>query len=356
MNNRVWIVGIVIALAIVFMSERSEGEANGSGPLVTTLAGKNMISGSADGRGGTARFSFAGEVTTDGTHLYVADTYNHTIRKVVIATGEVSTLAGLPGVTGSADGTGAAALFNSPKGIITDGTFLYIVDSGNCTVRKVATATSVVTTYAGTAAICGSTDGSRTSARFGTLGGITMDDSNLYVADTSNSTIRKIVLSTGVVATLAGSAMTAGFTDGIGAGARFNFASGITTDGTNLYVADTLSNTIRKIVIATEEVTTLAGTAGVTGSADGIASAARFNHPQGITTDGTSLYVADNANLTIRQVVISTGEVSTLAGKAGIPSSADGYGITAQFFSPQGIANVGPVLYVTDMGSIRKLQ
>ena len=91
-------------------------------------------------------------------------------------------------------------------------------------------------------------------------------------------------------------------TDGTGAAASFKFPYGTTTDGTNLYVADTGNNTVRKIVIATGVVTTLAGTAGVTGSTDGTGAAASFNRPGGITTDGTNLYVADTGNNTVRKI------------------------------------------------------
>ena len=356
MKNRHLIVGAVIALTLLVVSGGSVEAVNDTDPVVTTIAGEKMIAGSTDGFGAAARFSFASGITTDGHNLYVADTYSQTIRMVGIAAGEVTTLAGTTGVPGSADGTGAAALFNNPKGITTDGANLYVADTENCTIRKVVISTGAVTTLAGTAGNFGSTDGIGVAARFYTPHDITTDGINLYVADTHNNAIRKIVISTGVVTTLADSAMTSGAADGTGTAARFNFVSGITTDGTNLYVADSRNNTIRQIAIATGDVTTLAGTVGVSGSTDGIGSAARFSHSQGITTDGSNLYVTDNANLTIRKIAISTGEVSTLAGRAGVPDTADGYGTAARFFSPRGITADGSTLYVTDMGAIRKIQ
>ena len=85
-------------------------------------------------------------IATDGTNLYVTDSGNHTIRKIVIATGSVSTLAGGAGNSGSADGAGSTARFNAPSGITTDGTNLYVADYGNCTIRKVVIASGVVTT------------------------------------------------------------------------------------------------------------------------------------------------------------------------------------------------------------------
>jgi len=318
---------------------------------VTTLAGTAGSTGSTDGTGTAARFNDPYGITTDGTNLYVADTGNSTIRQIVIATGAVTTLAGTAGSTGSTDGTGTAARFYYPEGITTDGTNLYVADTGNSTIRQIVIATGAVTTLAGTAGSTGSTDGTGSAARFNTPEGITTDGTNLYVADTYNYTIRKIVIATGAVTTLAGTAGVYGSTDGTGSAARFYYPFGITTDGTNLYVADTYNDTIRQIVIATGAVTTLAGTAGSTGSTDGTGTAARFNTPKGITTDGTNLYVADTFNDTIRQIVIATGVVTTLAGTAEISGSTDGTGSAARFLNPWGITTDGTNLYVADTGN-----
>ena len=157
-------------------------------------------------------------------------------------------------------------------------------------------------TLAGTAGISGSADGSGVSAEFNDPNSVTTDGKNLYVADSGNHTIRKIVISNGEVTTLAGTAGSSGSTDNTGTSARFNDPNGITTDGTNLYVADTNSSTIRQIVIATGAVTTVAGVPLVQGSADGSAKVATFNLPFGITTVGTDLYVADTGNNTIRKI------------------------------------------------------
>jgi hypothetical protein len=137
------------------------------------------------------------------------------------------------------------------------------------------------------------------------------------VADTANHTIRQILISDGTVTTVTGSTGLTGSADGIGTDALFNRPSGITTDGTNLYVADTNSHTIRRIAIETGIVSTITGSAGSPGSADGTGASALFKGPSGITTDGTNLYVVDADNYTIRQIVISTGTVTTLAGKVG---------------------------------------
>jgi hypothetical protein len=324
---------------------------------VNTLAGAPTSYGSADGAGAAARFSYPREIATDGTNLFVADSNNHTIRKVVIATGVVTTLAGAAGSPGSTDNTGAAARFSSPWGIATDNTNLFVADRNNNTIRKVVIATGVVTTLAGTAGSSGSTDNTGATARFYNPSGLTTDGTNLFVADTYNQTIRKVVIATGEVTTIAGTAGYTGSTDNTGAAARFFYPYGITNDGTNLFVADSNNSTIRKVVIATGEVTTIAGTAGSYGSADGTGEAARFSFPYGITNDGTNLFVADSNNQTIRKVVIATGEVTTIAGTAGSYGYADGTGTAARFSQPTGITTDGTNLFVADTSTqtIRKV-
>jgi sugar lactone lactonase YvrE len=264
--------------------------------------------------------------------------------------GTTSTLAGTAGTTGSTDATGSAASFNHPYDITTDRKNLYVADTGNNTIRKIVIASGVVTTLAGTPGTTGSTDATGSAARFDQPYDITTDETNLYVADLGNNTIRKIVIATGAVTTLAGTAGTTGSTDATGSAASFNIPMGITTDGVNLYVADYLNNTIRKIVIATGAVTTLAGTAGTTGSTDATGSAASFNYPNDITTDGVSLYVSDTGNGTIRKVAIATGAVITLAGTAGTFGSTDATGSAASFKNPLGITTDGTRLYVCDVG------
>lgn len=325
--------------------------------VVTTLAGSTNTTD--DGIGGAARFRVPNDVATDGKNLFVTD--SGTIRKVAIATGAVTTLAGTRGVYGSQDGTGAAASFWSPENITTDGINLFISDNNKCTIRKVVIATGVVSTLAGSAGVSGSTDGTGATASFFGPSGITTDGINLFVSDSHNNTIRKIVIATGVVSTLAGSTGVSGSTDGAGATALFSSPRGITTDGTNLFVADYGNKTIRKIVIATGAVTTIAGSAGVYGTADGTGLAARFRYPNGISTDGSYLYLTDFAS--IRKIEIATGLVTTVAGSAGNGTSADfgfgsvdGIGVAARFYAPCGITTDGKSLYVADSTVIRRIQ
>ncbi len=323
----------------------------------TNLAGTPSGVGSANGTGTVARFYDPTGVAMDTAgNIYVADMDNHTIRKVTPA-GVVTTVAGAAGISGSADGTAGAARFYRPTGVALDSTAtnLYIADSNN-TIRKLVVASGVVTTLAGKADSSGSTDGTGAAARFDGPEGIAVSSSgNLYVADSGN-TIRKVVIATGVVSTIAGTAGFSGNTDGVGAAARFNEPKGVVLDsaGTTLYIADQDNNSIRKLVLASATVSRLAGSAtGISGSADGSADNARFASPTGIGLDSSgNIFVADTDNNTIRKVT-STGTVTTLAG-ASLPDgsgqgTADGTGTAARFNTPIGITvNASGTLAVAD--------
>ena len=261
----------------------------------------------------------------------MADSGNNTIRKIMPAA-VVTTLAGLAGNVGSTDGTGSAARFSNPRGIAADsaGT-LYVADTNNHTIRKV-TAAGVVTTLAGLAFNPGPTDGTGSAARFRLPSGLTVDGAGtIYVADTNNQTICQVT-SAGVVTTLAGTAQTSGNVDGTGSAARFNAPSGITVNGAGtLYVADANNATIRQIA-AGAVVTTFAG-AGLLGNVDGTGTAARFFGPSGVTISGGVLFVADTQNDTVRKIT-SGAVVTTLAGFNLSLGAVDGTGRGARFALP----------------------
>jgi uncharacterized repeat protein (TIGR01451 family) len=327
--------------------------------VVTTLAGLADNDGSTDGTGSGARFSYLFGIAVDSAgNVYVTD-FSNTIRKITPA-GVVTTLAGTPGVYGSADGTGSAAQFWQPWGIAVDSAGnVYVADQGNSTIRKITPA-GVVTTIAGAAGVFGSADGTGSAARFNAPDGIAVDSAgNLYVADTGNQTIRKIT-SAGVVTTLAGTAGIAGSTDGTGSAARFYMPYALTVAGTTLYVADTFNSTIRKVTSA-GVVTTFAGAPGGFGNVNGTGSAARFNNPYGVAATSTgTIYVADARNMVIRKIT-PTRAVTTFAGSAttdgGGIGSSDGTGRTARFYYPNGVAVTGTTVYVADTfnSTIRKV-
>jgi sugar lactone lactonase YvrE len=318
----------------------------------TTLAGAAGSLGSTDGTGTAARFTYVSGVAVDSTgNVYVAVYGNATIRKITSG-GVVTTFAGTAGFFGAADGTGPAAQFNTPYAAAADSAGnVYVADTNNHTIRKI-TSGGVVTTLAGTAGSPGSADGTGSAARFNYPSGVAVgSDGNLYVADTYNSTIRQIT-SSGVVTTLAGTAGSPGSADGTWTVARFNTPYGVAVDSSgNVYVADEGNQTIRKITSG-GVVTTLAGTAGSDGSTDGTGSAARFQSPLGVAVDDAgNVFVADTFNHTIRKIT-SSGAVTTLAGLTSTSGSADGTGSAARFKNPYGVAvdRVGNI-YVADTGN-----
>jgi len=325
-----------------------------SAGVVTTLAGSAGNPGSADGTGSAARFRFPAGMAVDGSgNVYVADSNNSTIRKVTSA-GVVTTLAGSAGTDGSADGTGSAAQFFVPIGVAVDGSGnVYVADSNNNTIREVTPA-GVVSTLAGLAGTDGSADGTGSAAQFSGPSGVAVDGSgNVYVADSNNSTIRKVTPA-GVVTTLAGSAGNPGSADGTGSAAQFSGPSGVAVDGSgNVYVADAGNDTIRKVTPA-GVVTTLAGSAGNPGSADGTGSTAQFYQPGGVAVDGSgNVYVADAGNNTIRMVTPG-GAVQTIGGTPGVLGGADGTGAAAGFSYPYGIAvSASGTLFVADKNNNR---
>ena len=325
---------------------------SGYGQVVSTLAGDGL-GGFLDGTGTGSRFWSLYGVCNDGAgNLYVADRLNHRIRKIEIATGIVTTVAG--STSGFTDGVGALAQFNTPQGVCVDGSGnLFVGDSFNSRIRKVVLATGAVTTLAGSS--LGFMDGTGTAARFNQALGLCSDGTNLYVADQGNHRIRKIEIATGIVTTIAGN--TSGFMDGIGSAAQFNTPQGICLDGAgNLFVTDLLNHRIRKIVIATGTVTTIAGN-GTAGFMNGVGTAALFNSPAGICADGLgNLFIADQGNDRIRKVVTATGVVTTIAGSSN--GFTDGAASTARFNYPSGLTIDGTDnLYVGDLfnNRVRKI-
>jgi len=313
---------------------------------IGTLAGRGASFGSADGLG-AARFGSPALMDGDGdATLFIADTLNHTIRRAEAPDGAVATVAGTPGVPGSSDGIGAAARFERPSGVAFDRGYLYVADTDNDTIRKIALTTGQVTTVAGMAHQEGLIDGAGAAARFNLPVGVAADRAgHLYAADLT--AIRRIDLATRTVSTLAGSA-SPGSSDGVGAAASFNEPNGIALDGAgNLYVADSRNHTIRRIAIASGEVLTIAGSAGVRGSADGAGADARFDFPTGVLVGSGSLFVADSGNSTIRKIDLATAVVSTLAGQPGISGVKLGP-LPARLNQPFGVALLGQQLFISD--------
>ncbi len=323
---------------------------------VTTFAGTNGQNGTESGIGLAARFSQPLDITTDGSNLYVIDRGTQRIRKVVIATGAVSFVAG-NGLSGPFDGIGALASFYNPTGITTDGTHLFVTEGTN-TIRKVVIATGAVTTLSGRCPnnTCPASESAAgAAALYYNPTGLTTDGTYLYVADRSYNRIQKVSIATGAATVLAGGGgpfstnFNAGNIDGVGAIAAFTNPTGITSDGTHLYVAET--NQIRKIVIATGLVSTLASGITTPFVLDDKGEASAFGNHTHMTTDGTHLYATNGTR--VRKIVIATGAITTLAGSGADAASTrgnlDGTGTAAIFANPLGgITSDGVSLFVAD--------
>lgn len=313
---------------------------------LTTFAGATTVITGADGTPGS--FNGLYGIAIDAQkNLYVTDTLNNTIRKITPAR-VVSTLAGAVGQAGSTNGAGSAARFNFPVGIGVDGAGnVYVSEVTNSVIRRITPAGDV-TTFAGAVLQFGAVDGAATTARFTLPRGLAVDGAgNVYVADGGNHTIRKITPD-GTVSTLAGAAGQPGTANGTGSAARFNGPFGVAVDGAgNVFVADSESHTIRRVTSG-GVVTTVAGQAGVSGSTDGGIAVARFNQPRGVAVDGAgNLFVTDYGNSTIRHVA-TNGTVTTIAGAPGIQGDADSVGSTARLYSPTGIVADGTTIYIAD--------
>ncbi|HRT54995.1 MAG TPA: NHL repeat-containing protein [Candidatus Paceibacterota bacterium] len=311
----------------------------------TAIAGTPGMGGSADGTNKNATFiAPAGMVLDSAGNLYVVDP--NMVRKIspVGTNWVVTTFAGVALPQGSEDGTSTNARFRFPQGIAADAANnLYVADTYNHTIRKI-TPGAVVSTLAGEPRSIGTNDGLNAAARFNYPFGITSTPAGvLFVADTRNHTIRQVSFdgANWVTTTIAGKPETPGTANGVGAAARFNEPAAIArdTDGT-LYVADFQNHAIRKMTFAANvwTVTTFAGLPGVAGSSDGQGSTARFNQPQGLAIDSAHcVYVADAGNHTIRRIT-PAGVVRTIGGRVGHAGIADGTGSQARFDAPYGLA------------------
>jgi len=319
--------------------------------VVTTVAGQVGTPGTTNSTGSAATFTMPSRLCVDTVNnLYVSDGVNCVIRKITPA-GVVTTLAGQVGVAGSMDGTGSEASFNSPAGVCVDTNFnLYVADNGNNTIRMI-TPGGVVTTLAGTAGNVGNMDGAGAAASFIRPTGVCVDTNlNVYVGDSGNFEIRKIAPG-GVVTTLAGGPSKAVFANPTGVCVDFG--------GNVYVANEDLGNSTISKVTPAGVVSTYAGQAGTLGYVDGKQSAARFNDPSDVCVDTSgNVYVADSGNNIVRMIT-PTGIVTTLAGGsgnfpvgfAGLVGSMDGTGGTAGF-NPIGVCvNNADNLFVADTGN-----
>ena len=353
--------------------------AIGSNAIITTIAGIGTSGFSGDGGLATeAQLDSPTGVALDKAgNLYIADRYNHRIRKVIAATGVITTVAGSgptdPGSGGFSGDSGLAtdAQLNLPADMAVDEVSnLYIADSLNNRIRKVIIATGVITTVAGTGiAGYGGDNGPATEAQLQGPLGVAVDQiGDLYIADANNHRIRKVIAATGIITTVAGSGVAAyGGDNGPASDAQLNYPIRVAMDEAgNLYIADAYNHRIRKVIAATGIITTVAGS-GPTGPGNGgfsgdggPATDAELNFPSSVAVDGQgNLFIADNSNHRIRKVIAATGVITTVAGTGIAGYGGDnGPASDAQLKLPTGVAFGMSNLYIADQGNhrIRKVK
>ena len=327
----------------------------------TTLAGLPGSEGTADGPGTDATFNLPISVKLGaGNVLFVADFFNSTVRELtpVGTNWTVSTIAGQAGVTGHADGTNADALFDNPIGLAADTTGnVYVADFYAQAIRQLTPLGTnwVVGTIAGQPGVSGHADGTNTAATFSALADMAFSGGNLFVCD--GNAIRELtpVGTNWAVTTIAGQVTVVGSADGTNVSALFNQPESVTPDNQGgLLVADYGNDTIRRLTpVGTNwVVTTVAGTAGTAGAADGLNNRATFANPFGVAVDGTgNIYVTDASNATVRKLVVQgTNYVeTTIGGLARNTGSTDGLGGLARFNEPFGLAVDAPGnIYLAD--------
>jgi trimeric autotransporter adhesin len=329
--------------------------------VITTIAGTGVAGFSGDGSGADkAQLNSPTGVAVDGSgNVYIADSLNLRIRKIAAST--ISTVAGNGVLSFSGDnGQATAAQLNGPQGVAVDaGGTVYIADTANHVVRRIRG--GVITTYAGNrSAGFGGDGGAATSAQLNSPTGLAVDGAgNLYISDSANSRVRRVAAN-GTISTVAGNG-TAGFGgDGSTAtSANLYTPSGLAVDAAgNLYIADLSNNRVRKVTPG-GTITTVAGNGSGGYAGDGgPAVNARLSLPKAVAVDVVgNLFIADAGNKVVRQVNVS-GQISTIAGNPLNDNLGDGGpAVNAQLGNVAGIAvDAAGNLYVSDGGArVRKI-
>lgn len=333
----------------------------------TLFVGAPGVAGQLDGIGMAARISGLGALAVDNTYLWLADSGNRTIRRIQISNAQVVTIAGGGNMAGDVDNAnGLMARFAGLEAITTDSNLLWVADSGNHKLKQIAlTAPYAVTTVAGSGAQSVS-DGIGNQATFDDLRGLTYYAGMVYLLDANGAVLRRFDPATQEVLTIAGQVGNPGVADGFGLNAQFLSPRYMVSDNSGtLYIADTNGYSIRYYNIAQDYVGTYAGT-GMQGYADGVGTMAAVHRPRGMASDGTSIYWAEFNQHTIRQGILTSGEVSTLLGQHcnGAMMCAGGYvegtGTLARLNGPFGLAwhFASNSLFVLDSANrvIRRIQ
>jgi hypothetical protein len=331
--------------------------------MIVTAAGNGTAGNTGDdGPAAAAELNSPSGLAVDSAgDVFIADYADNVVREVVKTSGEIITVAGngIAGYRGD-HGPATSAELDGPRGLAVDSAGdLFIADSNNNVVRKVVKGTGVIITYAGDGTAGFSGDGGpATSAELNSPRGLDLDPAgNLFIADMANNVIREVILATGTIITVAGDG-TAGYAGDYGpaTSAELNQPTGVVVDSSgDLFIADDDNSVIREVVKATNEIITYAGD-GIAGHAgdNGPATAAELNGPVGVALDSMGdLFIADSANDVVREVVKATGDIMTVAGNGNIGYGGDEAAATsAELNDPSRLAvdSAGDV-FVADEGN-----
>ena len=300
-------------------------------------------------------------VAVDSTgNFYIAAFNQNRVYKVTNSTGKITVVAGSGAVGYSGDGvTGGAAnaSLSHPYAVAVDSSLnVYIADYSNCIVRKVDT-TNTITTMAGTPNSCGSggDGGKATAAQLYYPAGLALDGSgNLFIGDSQNCVVRKVVLSSNTITTYAGN-HTCGYSgdNGAATSAELYIPAGVAADGTgNLFIADSSNCVIREVIKSSGKIATVAGNHTCSFAGDGgLATSAELNQVFGVTVSGTTVTLADYSNQRVRQFTVG-GKINTVAGTGTACAGTCGEGgsaTTAQLYYPVGVATTsGGTIYIAN--------
>ena len=389
-------IGIASAGGPIYISNPGSHQIEVTGGTIggpiSPVAGNGTVAYFGDGGQATlASFDSPPGVARDQAgNLYIPDPGDDVVREVSAATGDITTIAGIPGKAGfGGDGSPAtSANLNNPTGVALDGAGnLYIADSGNGVVRKMDTS-GTISTIAGNGLPCragqplpnGGTGqwlgycytgdgGPATSAGLGDPQGIALDSAgNLYIADSGNNLVLEVSAATGNISTVAGDGTEcqtildaapcyAGDGGPATSAALFHPTSVAVDSSGNVYIADSGNNRVRMVDATSGTITTFAGIGSAGYSGDGgLAASASLNNPSGVELDGTgNLYIADTANRRIREVDASTGAINTVAGNGTLGFSGDGGSpLNASLFGPHGVfVDSADGLWIADSGNHR---
>jgi gliding motility-associated-like protein len=336
--------------------------------VISTIAGNGSSGFLGDGGAASSSvLNFPIGVYGDANNnIYISDVLNHRVRKINGATGVISTIAGTGASGYNGDGVLATtANISQPSGVCTDvNGNIYLADYGNHRIRKINSSTGIITTIAGTGVNGFFGDGGlATNANLASPSGVFIDlNNNLYIADRSNFRIRKVNLTTGIISTVAGNGISAYAGDGgLATNANFVGPTGVIVDNSgNIFIADNSGLTIRKVDFLSGNISTIAGTGTYGFSGDGgLAINAQLSTSHGVWVDSAGdVYIADSDNHRVRKVNSITGIITTIAGNGATGYAGDGgLAVNATFYNPDGVFVIGSnEVYIADSGNhtIRK--